>query len=116
MPVGHLIKDVAPEVADLTNILTAEWRAGKSGTPYPRGVSAPVLIEDEQPLRFGRGSSPVRLYVIWDAWGDLTQQQRSEIVMNAYEATHDVPDILRITLAMGLTPSEARRMGLKYTT
>jgi hypothetical protein len=50
--------------------------------------------------------------VIWDDWGDLSLQERSEIIMNAYIRAKGQQAGLRISVAMGLTSTEAKRMGL----
>jgi hypothetical protein len=112
MPIGYIVKDNQAKIVDLQKRLTAEWSLG---TPPPVfAETSPVLIEEEKPARFGTARKPLHLYVIWDEWEDLPQQDRSEIIMDAYEATHATPDIVRVTLAMGLTKSEARKMGLNY--
>ena len=115
MPVGYIVKENRAEVAKLQQRLTAEW--SQTGTnPALFDENALVLIEDEQPVRFSAARQPLHLYVIWDTWADLPQQERSEIIMESYEATHQSSDIVRVTLAMGLTKSEAKKMGLNYQT
>ena len=69
----------------------------------------------EQPVRFGVARQPIHIYVIWDEWVELPQIERSEIIMNAYKETHQLPDVIRVTFAMGLTAAEAHKMGLNYT-
>ena len=49
--------------------------------------------------------------VVWDAWQDLSAQQRSSIIMDALEQ-HDPAKRGHITIAMGLTGEEARRLGI----
>jgi len=62
----------------------------------------------------GGGARPRHLFVIWDRWGDLNQQDRSEIIMDAYAQTLSEDDVLQVTVAMGLTVKEAERMGIHY--
>jgi hypothetical protein len=55
-------------------------------------------------------------YVIWDKWRGLSQLDRSEIIMDVAENLSGdkmLPDISLITVAMGLTPEEAKRMRIK---
>lgn len=65
---------------------------------------APEIIEKEQ-----RGGH-LQVTVIWDAWRELPLEDRGRAIMDAYEKVR--PDeILRITVAMGLTHAEAKRLG-----
>jgi hypothetical protein len=50
--------------------------------------------------------------VIWDEWAPLSQQDRSEIIMDAYVRAKGQGDAVRISVAMGLTAAEAARMGI----
>ena len=94
--------------------LTAEWALAARGS-VANSNGQPVLIEDRggETGRFGDRSS-THLYVIWDDWDSLTQQERSEIIMDAFENTHDDNKVMKVTIAMGLTATEADRMGLSY--
>ena len=51
------------------------------------------------------------VYVVWALWGDAEAERRAEIVYDAY-ARVAPQDIANITLAMGVTPAEWRRLGL----
>ncbi len=54
--------------------------------------------------------------VIWDKWGELTQTERSEIIMDVVDnlAGDDrLPADSPVTVAMGLTREEAKRMGIR---
>ncbi len=110
MPIGQLVKNNAERIADLQNRLAVEWKFPGTSSIFE---SAPVLIEDEQPARIGQSRTPIHLYAIWDEWADLSQTERSEILTDAYTKTHP-NNILRVTLAMGLTHAEAAKMGLSY--
>ena len=60
------------------------------------------------------GDGPItRLFVIWDAWDSISQQDRSEIIMSAYGRARGQADALRVSVAMGLTRAEAGRMGIR---
>lgn len=105
MPIGRLIQEQNPEVQALRERLIQEWSE-------PSIASQPVLIEEAG----DRMSGSTHLYVIWDEWQPLDQRVRSEIIMDAYEATHERQEILSITVAMGLTAAEAGHMGIRYET
>ena len=113
MPLGRLLSESATQADALRTRLTAEWRL--PGTDPASALNGqPVLIEDRgTPGRFGERPS-THLYVIWDEWEALSQQERSEVIMDAYENTHELPEVIRVTVAMGLTATEAQRMGLRY--
>lgn len=71
--------------------------------------------ENGQPLIIieGQDGEPRHIYVIWDEWGELSQVDRSEVIMDvvdhlAGEAVINDP----VTVAMGLTSEEARRFGI----
>lgn len=112
MPIAQLIKSATTKTAELRERLRAEWEQPQSASG---GVARqPVLIEDKNP-EGGIGVRPsIHLYVIWDEWEPLSQQERSEVIMDAYEATHELSDVVRVTVAMGLTEKERRKMGLEY--
>ncbi len=75
--------------------------------PNPEENAQPIIVAEPP------DPAPIaRLFVIWDDWGDLSQQDRSEIIMNAYIRAKGQQAGLRISVAMGLTSAEAKRMGI----
>ena len=112
MPVGNIIHTNSPVIADFRERLTNELKSPKG--QYDASADDPILIEDGQPIRFGLSRQPLHLYVIWNVWQELDELERSEIIMEAYRATHEDADAMRVTLAMGLTAGEAKKMGLQY--
>lgn len=86
---------------DLEKRLIVEWKAN-TGSAYPD------IREEVDPV--GR---VVHVYVIWDEWRDLDHTRRSEVITDAFLATHGQEAIIDLTVAMGLTPEEARRMGIE---
>lgn len=105
MPIGRLVIERNTQTEALREKLIHEWQ-------QPSPAAQPVLIE----AAGDRMSGSKHLYVIWDDWLSLDQRERSEIVMDAYEATHERQEVLNITVAMGLTIEEAKRMGIRYET
>lgn len=83
--------------------LIAEWQQ-----PVP-GSKQPVIIEEAT----GQ-NQPVHLFVIWDDWESLGSIERSEMIMDAYEQLRGRAGALNVTVAMGLTPVEAERLGIRY--
>lgn len=88
----------------LLNRLLAEWRA-----PQASEDAEPVIIE-ERPSNHDHVN---HLYVVWSEWGDLTPLGRSKVILQAYEQYRGRDLAQSVTLAMGLTPAEARQMGIE---
>jgi hypothetical protein len=102
MPVKQLHRRTSdPEVQSLLTRLVEEWR-----NPNPQAAQ-PIILEE----RDERGGS-IHIFVIWDDWGALSNVERSEIVTDAFEQRYGSSAILNLTLAMGLTPVEAERLGI----
>ena len=76
--------------------------------PQP-GAAEPIIILESQ----GR-LAPTHLYVIWSEWGQLTQLERSEIVLEAYREAKGNSFASQLRVALGLTREEAARMGIEY--
>jgi hypothetical protein len=73
----------------------------------PKQKGQPLIILE------GKQGEPQHIYVIWDEWKGLGQQDRSEIIMDVVEnlsGRNAVPDLSLVTVAMGLTAEEAKRM------
>jgi hypothetical protein len=43
----------------------------------------------------------------------MEQNQRSEIILKAFEAARTKEDALKVTVALGLSAQEAKRMGIQ---
>jgi hypothetical protein len=91
-----------PMAGKLKRLLAKEWRKNT------QDAQPVILIEKTGPYR------SLHIYVVWDKWEGVSQIERSEIIMDAYERIHDLETALEVTLAMGLTPEEADSMGIKY--
>lgn len=104
MPVKRRLVRTRPANADeLTRLLHGEWTK-------PRRSGQPLIIIE------GKAREPYHIYVVWDAWRELNQTERSEIIMDVVEnlAGEDcLPTSSPVTVAMGLTTEEAKRMGIK---
>jgi len=104
MPVKKLVRSGPSSTAQALRVrLIREWRQ-----PDP-AAHQPIIVEEST----GAGQ-PVHLYVIWDNWSPLGSIERSEVIMDAYEAVHGRSQVATVTVAMGLTPTEADRLGIRY--
>ncbi|MBK8257850.1 MAG: hypothetical protein IPK82_34930 [Polyangiaceae bacterium] len=84
---------------ELKQRLIAEWKNGDAREPRP------TIIQETD----AQGNI-VHIYVVWSDWGDCDQRMRSELITDAYWEVFD-DKALALTVAMGLTPEEAKRMG-----
>ena len=48
-----------------------------------------------------------------DEWRNLSQQERSEIILSAYEQEYGPLEVQTVSAAMGLTSPEAARLGFE---
>lgn len=91
--------------ARLAERLEAEWDSPQD--------EEPVIIEEAPKI----GTPPNHLYVIWQEWSDLSPLERSRMVLKAYEhklGSANAANLHEVTLAMGLTPDEARMMKIEF--
>ena len=72
-------------------------------------AAEPVILEEVNP----RGGA-IHVYVVWSVWPNFPREQRGEIIMDAAEEVKPKDELLRITVAMGLTPDEADRFGINW--
>ncbi len=96
---------IAPMVSgadDLRDRLIQEWRSPK------QDAHEPVIEEVGDEAH----EHPTRLRVIWDAWKDMEEFERSVLIMEAYEEVRGMDEILYVVSAEGLTFEEARRRGV----
>jgi hypothetical protein len=104
MPVKKLVRSgPSPSAQALLNRLVNEWQRPAAGAQQP------IIIEES-----GGQGQPVHLYVIWDDWTPLGSIERSEVIMDAYEQVQAHGSAANVTVAMGLTPVEADRLGIRY--
>lgn len=90
------------EKETLRDILAKELRNPAPGTSEPLVAIEPL---DEKNSR---------VIVIWDAWHNLPRQERTDVIIDAYEAAFGTDAALNVSLATGLTPTEADRMGFRF--
>lgn len=102
MPIRHLSKlGEQKDRLELARQLLEEWVH-----PNP-AAEEPIIVSEG-----GAEDAPQHIYVVWQAWQDMDQVERSEIIMDAAEEKYGTDAAIRITVAMGLTREEARRMNM----
>lgn len=84
--------------------LVAEWTGQLSADADP-----PVIL-----LEGGTRKRPARVFVRWSAWGNLTPQERSRLILDAAEEVLGLEASLDIVTPMGVTPQEAVDLKLVF--
>lgn len=86
------------DTSDITQTLVEEFHQPTPGYIQP-------LISITRP------GQRTHILVVWDEWKSLSQQERSEIIMHAYETEYGPLEVQMVSAAMGLTSVEAERLG-----
>lgn len=102
MPVRDIQRQRPIDRNRLVDQLVDEWQR-------PRDDHSEPLILRE----YGRGGALTHVYVVWSRWSTMDQAERGEIILDAAERVIGAQKVLEITIAMGLTPDEAQRMGIQ---
>lgn len=76
-------------------------KEGVSSTP-----ETPTVYEEPQPY----GDS-LKVKVIWSKWEGVPLEERGSIILDAYYQAGLQEELSRITIALGLTPEEEKRLG-----
>lgn len=87
---------------DLVETLVSEL--GKTGTSPSPGT--PTIYEEPQPY-----GNKLHVKVIWSNWTGVPVEERGAVILDAYQKAGLNDELRRITVALGLTPEEAERMG-----
>jgi len=104
MPVRELRRrQPTPAAAELTRLIVQEWQH-----PTEKPDQPIVLLDRSAP------GGARHVFVVWDRWGNLEQLQRSEAIMDAAEAVLGKEESLKVTVAMGLTKEEAKRLNIRF--
>jgi hypothetical protein len=102
MPVRNALRHRAvPDETELRTALIAELR-----TPNEDPATEPDIVIETP------GAGTVHIFVKWTRWGELEQTVRSRIILDAYSEVKGEREAQKVTVAMGLTPEEATRMGI----
>lgn len=88
----------------LVNDIAQELRLQQSeGSP-----DAPLIIEEES-----RYTDRIHVTVIWDRWSHIGPEERSRIILEAYETVRGPGTFLSLTSALGLTRADAKKLGVE---
>jgi len=85
--------------------IARELREEKSeGSP-----DAPLIIEEVV-----RNSRRIHVTVIWDRWAQVVPEERSRMILEAYEIVRGPGTFLTLTSALGLTHADAKKLGVEH--
>lgn len=103
MPVKPFGTSRPVDWAQLVDRLAEEWKEPDTA------AQEPVILEERNSQK-----ELVHVYVVWSDWSHLDRTERGEIIMDAAEKVMPLSSVLKITIAMGLTPTEADRFKIKW--
>lgn len=86
----------------LLNGLVAELHRDDATAQPPY---APTIYMEES----GTPDNYARWYAVWGEFEDVDNQERSRLILTAVREALGVEEALRVTVAMGLTPEEAKQ-------
>ncbi|MGI4789989.1 MAG: hypothetical protein ACRYFS_14205 [Janthinobacterium lividum] len=69
---------------------------------------APMIIEEQMPY-----SDRIHVTVIWDRWAETAPEDRSRVILDAYERVRGSESILNLSAALGLTHADAKNLGVE---
>ena len=69
---------------------------------------APLIIEED-----ARYSGRIHVTVIWDRWAQVGPEERSRMILEAYEQVRGAGTFLTLTSALGLTHADAKKLGVE---
>ena len=93
-------RDVHPDHAQFDDTLVEEMKLGENG-------NGPDIIEQQV-----RNSNRTHVYVIWNGWAGVREEQRSAAILDAYTRHFGDERMRRVSIAMGLTPDEVQSLGI----
>lgn len=67
----------------------------------------PLIVIEEIPH-----SDSTHVTVIWEKWKDIDAEERGRIILNAIAEEKGEAEMLRVTMALGLTKDEAKLLGI----
>ncbi len=73
----------------------------------PGAQPQPLILESEIPATKSR-----HVHVIWDDWSKLSEEERADVILDAYSTAEGQNYAEQIAIAIGLTSSEALALGL----
>ncbi len=105
MPVNRIIPDLQDNselVDELVHVLHENKPTGPPDDPE-------IIIEEVQ------HSKSLHVTVIWDRWEEIDAEERGRIILEAVAKELGEAEMLRVTMALGVTKKEAYRLNIRDT-
>lgn len=99
MPIERRSESIPEPHPELVDALSKELKH-----PTEKG---PLGIEEK-----ARGLNRMYVTVVWSLWKDVHPEDRTAVILDAYQAARGDLEMLKISFALGATPAEAKKMGL----
>ena len=104
MPYKKIIPQKPVLDSSFVEAIAQELRLEQSeGSP-----DSPLIIEEES-----RHSGRIHVTVIWDRWAQVGPEERSRMILEAYEIVRGPGTFLTLTSALGLTHADAKKLGVE---
>jgi len=100
---------VAPNHDDLVGAITTEFTSPPKSNIQKRAAQfcIPHIIE-----AVIRNTDRLEVYVVWDKWSGIPEEHRTNAILDAYKKAPDPGKVNRVVIALGVTPDEARNLGI----
>lgn len=93
-----------PQYPEIVSVLVKVLKADEKGA-FGYDGDEPLFVEEK-----GYGKN-LHVVVIWDGWEGVPADERGGLILDAYREALDEATMLRITLPIGLTKKEAKKIG-----
>ena len=99
-------KKAAPpaDYPELVQAIADELRRGRPETP----AGCPLIVIEEQ-----RYTNTIQVTVVWDRWAGIDLEDRGRVIVEAFRQARGEDEAGRISIAMGVTADEARKIGME---
>ncbi len=104
MPIRRINAKQSEKFPEILHALEQEIKSNVEATTA--SPESPYIVEE--PANRGRN---LHVLVIWNQWKDVPKQERSRLILDAYEAVKGEEEMLKILFALGLTWDEAEKTG-----
>jgi hypothetical protein len=103
VPVNR-VQQKADDHADLVDELA---RVVKANKPKADAPDEPDVTVEEV-----KYANSLRVKVVWDKWAGIDPEERGRVILNAFGKALGEKEMLRVTLALGVTKREDSRLGV----
>jgi hypothetical protein len=103
MPYRLIAPPPLQEYPDLVDALAEELRLQRPDGPE----DAPYIIEEQSSFH-----DFLHVRVLWDRWQGIPGEDRSRVIMDAYDKVRGTQTVLKMNSVLGLTLPEARKLGV----